>query len=73
MLHLLKLGEILHQSIVLVLVKFELFLLSLIRSLLLLKLYRVFVHGVTVQELFVTRHTNLTTSFARGVIHGVGS
>jgi hypothetical protein len=71
MLHLLEIGQVAHQPVVLVLVELQLLLLRLVRALLLLQLHRVLVHRVPVQELLRARKADETASLTRRVVHRV--
>ena len=71
MLHLLELGQVAHQPVVLVLVELQLLLLRLVRALLLLQLHRVLVHRVPVQELLRARQADEPASLTRRVVHRV--
>ena len=72
MLHLLQLGQVGHQPVVLVLIELQLLLLSLVSAFLLLQLHRVLVHRISVQEFFIARQTNHAASLTGRIVHRVG-
>jgi hypothetical protein len=70
---LLQLGQVSHQPVVLLLVELQLLLLSLRRTLLLLQLHCILMHGITIQEFLIAAQTDGTPTFSGRVVLGVGA